>query len=421
MIIKMVSCRAIIFIAANIVAVMFLTTAVAHLLVANDKNYIDDESTSLSSNQVEWKDLEMTKRMTRMVKVPSDRDGEEDDQDEELLLKFVVGKEDEVKQKERKVEENIDENPALHQKVADHVHRELGNVKSSMSKGMGMMMGKGSKGEDERKTKGSKYSKSKGDYYYEKTDKCTPLPVYYYDTKGKGGKMNGMMSGKMNGIMGGKMMNKSRKLEEAFDGNEPKLRILGMMKKKSSHLFVHDVKGKSGSTSKGSSTSKGGKGKGKGKGAKKWTPSPTVYCSEAPSSVPPTCTSADIAVTGFRFRDVSSYPGIPMNNIGDGVTYIRPAFNTNAIGVECLTSGPVASTVTFDNIAPSSAQNVDNDEPYTLDNDAVDLQVFTATPFSVYGTFNWNVTCTAYCDPNGVGEASNTLSVSFLMVNNTRR
>eukprot|EP00977_Amphora_coffeiformis_P022718 scaffold11394_cov183-Amphora_coffeaeformis.AAC.3 len=134
----MVSCRAIIFIAANIVAVMFLTTAVAHLLVANDKNYIDDESTSLSSNQVEWKDLEMTKRMTRMVKVPSDRDGEEDDQDEELLLnvdaihpleatllvsRYISSQQilsfiypDEVKQKERKVEENIDENPALHQK-----------------------------------------------------------------------------------------------------------------------------------------------------------------------------------------------------------------------------------------------------------------------------------------------------------------
>jgi len=149
-----------------------------------------------------------------------------------------------------------------------------------------------------------------------------------------------------------------------------------------------------------------------------------VYCSEAPSPVPPPpCTSEDIRVTGFQFRDVSTYPGEAIGPIVDGATYFRPDLeaqsNTDAIGVECLTTGPVGSAVTFDNIVPASAQNVDNDFPYTLDNDAVDLEVFTPTPFIVFGTFNWNVTCTAYCDPNGIEEASNTLSVSFLMVNNT--
>ena len=151
------------------------------------------------------------------------------------------------------------------------------------------------------------------------------------------------------------------------------------------------------------------------------TPSPTPGSVATAAPAPAAgCTSADIAVTGFRFRNVETYPGTAMNAIGNGVSYtlesLQLAFGTTAIGVECLTTGPVGSAVTFDNIPPSSAQNVDNDPPYTLDNDTVDGSVFTPTPWSAYGTFNWNVTCTAYCGEDGVIEPSNTLSVLFTMV-----
>ena len=139
------------------------------------------------------------------------------------------------------------------------------------------------------------------------------------------------------------------------------------------------------------------------------TPSPT----NSPIEDCNVCQAGCIDIVDFVLVNVES--GTPVRSIADGATI--PIVATNQYTVECITDPDPSSTLPFaigsvllmnNRQTPSGVGR--NSPPFALHTDG--SGGYAATNF-FDNPGPWEVSCTAFCDPNGSGASSPTRSITF--------